>query len=103
MLRRPPRSTLFPYTTLFRSLMRERLAGPDAARGFIVDGFPRTIAQAEVLAGLLKDSGQALDRVIYFEVSEREVLRRLTGRRFWRRCPTLYDPVSCLPLRLGVR
>src|SRR5438034_8056774 len=60
MLRRPPRSTLFPYTTLFRSLMREHLAGPDAARGFIVDGFPRTIAQAEALAGLLKDAGQAL-------------------------------------------
>src|SRR5207249_8759833 len=68
----------------------ERLAGPDAARGFIVDGFPRTIAQAEALAGLLKDAGQALDRVIYFEVSERELLRRLTGRRICRRCQTAY-------------
>src|SRR5438552_8675452 len=62
-------------------LMRERLAKPDAAKGFIVDGFPRTIAQAEALARLLKDAGQALDAVIFFDVSEEELLRRLTGRR----------------------
>src|SRR2546429_6051205 len=83
-------------------LMRERLAGPDAARGFIVDGFPRTIAQAEALAGLLKDAGQALDRVIYFEVSERELLRRLTGRRTCRRCQTAYHLVSPPPRPPGV-
>src|SRR2546425_913391 len=64
------RGALVPDDVII-GLMRERLAGPDAARGFIVDGFPRTIAQAEALAGLLKDAGQALDRVIYFEVSER--------------------------------
>src|SRR2546429_7745231 len=75
-------------------LMRERLAQPDAAAGFIVDGFPRTIAQAEALAGLLKDAGQALDRVIYFEVPEPELVRRLTGRRICRRCQTAYHLVS---------
>jgi len=83
-------------------LMRERLAQPDAAAGFIVDGFPRTIAQAEALAGLLKDAGQALDRVIYFEVPEPELVRRLTGRRICRRCQTAYHLVSAPPKTPGV-
>jgi len=95
------RGALVPDDVII-GLMRERLAGPDAARGFIVDGFPRTIAQAEALAGLLKDAGQALDRVIYFEVSERELLRRLTGRRICRRCQTAYHLVSAPPRTPGV-
>lgn len=83
-------------------LMRERLARPDAARGFIVDGFPRTIAQAEALAQVLKDQGQQLDVVISFEVSEQELLRRLTGRRVCRACQTAYHLVFAPPLRPGV-
>ena len=83
-------------------LMRERLARPDAATGFIVDGFPRTIAQAEALARLLKDAGQSLDGVIFFDVSEQELLRRLTGRRLCRRCQTTYHLVSAPPKRAGV-
>src|SRR2546430_14403396 len=83
-------------------LMRERLAPPDAAAGFTGDGFPRTIAQAEALAGLLKDAGQALDRVIYFEVPEPELMRRLTGRRICRRCQTAYHLVSAPTKTPGV-
>ena len=83
-------------------LMRERLAQPDAAKGFIVDGFPRTIAQAEALARLLKDAGQALDAVIFFDVSEEELLRRLTGRRVCRQCQTTYHLVSAPPQKPGV-
>ncbi len=78
-------------------LMRERLARPDAVTGFIVDGFPRTIAQAEALAGLLKDAGCTLDAVIFFDVSEQELLRRLTGRRVCRRCQSTYHVVSAPP------
>ena len=66
-------------------LIAERLVQPDARRGFILDGFPRTLAQAEGLERLLKDLGQGLDRVIFFSVPEPELLRRLTGRRV---CPT---------------
>lgn len=95
------RGALVPDEVII-DLMRERLARPDAARGFIVDGFPRTIAQAEALASLLKDSGQALDRVIYFEISEPELLRRLTGRRLCRQCQTAYHLVSAPPTRPGV-
>ncbi len=95
------RGALVPDEVII-DLMRERLARPDAARGFIVDGFPRTIAQAEALASLLKDSGQALDRVIYFEISEPELLRRLTGRRICRRCQTVYHLISAPPKRPDV-
>ena len=62
-------------------MLGERLQAPDAAGGFILDGFPRTIAQAEALERVLKDLGQDLERVVFFDVSEPELLRRLTARR----------------------
>jgi adenylate kinase len=80
----------------------ERLRAPDAARGFILDGFPRTIAQAEALARLLKDAGHALDVVLYFDVSEPELLRRLTGRRVCRACGHTFHLTSSPPKRAGV-
>lgn len=83
-------------------LMRERLAKPDAATGFIVDGFPRTIAQAEALAQVLKDMGQQLAAVIFFDVSEPELLRRLTGRRICRQCQATYHLVSAPPKKADV-
>src|SRR5262249_19336208 len=83
-------------------MMGERLAKADAAQGFILDGFPRTIAQAEALAKLLKDLGQTLDTVVYFDVSEPELLRRLTGRRVCRKCGHTYHLVSNPPKRAGV-
>ena len=95
------RGALVPDEVII-DLVRGRLARPDAARGFIVDGFPRTIAQAEALARLVKDAGHTLDRVIYFDVSEPELLRRLTGRRICRRCQTAYHLISAAPKRPGV-
>ena len=83
-------------------LIAERLREPDAASGFILDGFPRTIAQAEALDRLLKDLGQSLDAVVYFDVAEPELLRRLTGRRLCRRCQTAFHVVSAPPRHEGV-
>jgi adenylate kinase len=83
-------------------LMGERLAAADAWKGFILDGFPRTIGQAEALAKLLAGAGQTLERVIFFDVPEPELLRRLTGRRICRRCQTAYHLVSAPPKRPGV-
>jgi adenylate kinase len=83
-------------------LIAERLRQPDAERGFILDGFPRTIGQAEALDRLLKDLGQSLDAVVYFAVAEPELLRRLTGRRLCRRCQTAFHQVSAPPQRDGV-
>ncbi len=82
-------------------LVAERLGEPDAAGGFILDGFPRTVAQAEALERLLEETGQALDAVVYFEVSEPELVRRLTGRRVCRECQAAYHTVSAPPRREG--
>ncbi len=83
-------------------LIAERLRQPDAAGGFILDGFPRTIGQAEALGRLLKDLGQKLDGVVYFQVAEPELLRRLTGRRLCRQCQTAFHMVSAPPRREGI-
>jgi adenylate kinase len=83
-------------------LIAERLRQPDAAGGFILDGFPRTIAQAEALDRLLKELGQKLDRVVYFDVGEPELVRRLTGRRLCRQCQTAFHLVSAPPRRPGI-
>ena len=91
---------LVPDDVIIR-MMAERL-GAAAGRGFILDGFPRTIAQAEALARLLKDLGQTLDTVVYFDVSEPELLRRLTGRRVCRACGHSYHLTSNPPKRAGV-
>ena len=84
---------LVPDGVIIR-MIAERLRRPDALKGFLLDGFPRTIAQAEGLERLLEDLGQPLERVVYFEVSEPELLRRLTGRRVCRACQTAYHVVS---------
>lgn len=83
-------------------LIGERLRELDAKRGFILDGFPRTIPQAEALDRLLKDLEQPLDRVVFFDVSEAELLRRLTGRRVCRTCQTAFHLASAPPRRPGV-
>jgi adenylate kinase len=82
--------------------MKDRLAQPDAARGFILDGFPRTIGQAEALTQLLKELGQELEAVVYFDVAEPELLRRLTGRRVCRQCGASFHLASAPPTRDGV-
>ncbi len=78
-------------------LIAERLAKPDARSGFILDGFPRTIPQAEGLDRLLKDLGQSIDRVIFFDVGEGELLRRLTGRRVCLKCGAAFHLVFAPP------
>ena len=83
-------------------LAPDRLRRSDARKGFLLDGFPRTIAQAEGLERLLKDLGQPLERVVYFDVSEPELLRRLTGRRVCRACQTAFHLVSAPPKTPGV-
>lgn len=77
-------------------LVRERLQRPDCAGGFILDGFPRTVAQAEALEDALREQGRALQAVVYLRVDDQEVVRRISGRRSCERCGAvyhvLYDP-----------
>jgi adenylate kinase len=82
-------------------LVDERLARPDAGGGYVLDGFPRTVAQAEALDALLGRRRQELDRVIFFDVSRHELIRRLTGRRICRKCGTAFHLVSAPPKAAG--
>ena len=95
------RGALVPDDVIIR-MIAERLGQPDAPAGFLLDGFPRTIPQAEALERLLKDLGKPLERVVYFDVSEPELLRRLTGRRVCRNCQTAFHLVSAPPRTPGV-
>ena len=72
---------------LMVEMLRERLAKPDAQKGFILDGFPRTQGQAGALDKLLADIGQTIDAVLVLEVPFEEMVRRLSGRRT---CPTCH-------------
>ena len=68
------------------AMVRDRLAQDDAKGGFLLDGFPRTIAQAYELDAILGDLGTSLDVVLDLEVDNNEVVRRLSGRRLCKRC-----------------
>jgi adenylate kinase len=81
-------------------IIRERLARPDAVRGFILDGFPRTIAQADGLARQLSEMGVSLDAVVQMDIEPEILLRRLTGRRSCRRCGRVFH-VETNPPRPG--
>jgi len=62
------------------SLIRARLAEPDAERGFVLDGFPRNLAQAEGLDAMLVEIGRELDAVLFFDISDEVSVERLSGR-----------------------
>ena len=62
------------------AMVTERLAGDDCASGFVLDGFPRTVTQAEALDRRLAESGTPLEAALSFDVTEEELLRRLAGR-----------------------
>ena len=71
-------------------LVKERLQEADCAKGFMLDGFPRTVAQAEVLDKELEAMGKEIDHVICIEVPNEELIARLTGRRTCKECGAGY-------------
>lgn len=83
-------------------MIRERLAEPDAERGFILDGFPRNGAQAAALDALLAEIGQDIDRAVHIQVAFDELLKRLTGRRTCTQCGALYNVYFSPPRQEGV-
>jgi adenylate kinase len=75
-------------------MIRERLAEPDVADGFILDGFPRNLAQARALDGLLRELGQPLDAVVQMDVEYGELMRRIAGRRTCEACGKVFNVFS---------
>ncbi|MEU0490648.1 adenylate kinase [Nocardiopsis sp. NPDC006139] len=72
------------------AMVKDRLAQDDAAGGFLLDGFPRNVPQAETLKGMLRDLDTRLDVVLELRVDEDEVVRRLSGRRSCPQCGRVY-------------
>lgn len=72
-------------------LIRERLSEDDAQNGYILDGFPRNIAQAEALDSMLAELGQPLQGVVLLDVAFEDLLKRLTGRRTCKDCGAIYN------------
>ena len=83
-------------------MLLERIAQPDAAVGLMLDGFPRTIPQAEALDAALARQGSKIDRVLYIQVPEAELVARLTGRWSCSNCGAIYHMQTKPPKAAGV-
>ena len=83
-------------------IVRERLAEEDAKKGFLLDGFPRTVEQADALNDILSSLGREVDEVINIQVPEEELMNRLTGRRICEVCGTTYHLVFNPPKVEGI-
>jgi|SRR5215831_13023929 len=83
--------------SLVLGMIRERLAERDTRRGFILDGFPRNLAQAHALERLLESLSQPLDAVVQLEVDPRELARRISGRRSCADCGRVFNLLTAAP------
>ena len=83
-------------------IVKERISEDDAKKGFLLDGFPRTIDQAESLSQIMSELDREIDAVINIEVPEEELMNRLTGRRICEKCGTTYHLVFNPPKVDGV-
>jgi adenylate kinase len=79
-------------------IVKQRLAQPDCEKGFILDGFPRTTAQAEALEA----AGVEIDKVLLLEVSDNKIIERLSSRRECSKCGIPYNIVSKRPAKEGI-
>jgi len=83
-------------------IVRERLAKDDCKKGFILDGFPRTVEQADALDGILKELGLKLTRVLNINVPAADLIERATGRRICKQCGATYHVKFNPPKKEGI-
>jgi len=81
-------------------LVRDKLGDPSGAKGFVLDGFPRTVTQAEELGKALQAARRPLDRVVNFQVSREDIIKRLSGRRSCPKCQATFH-VDFAPSKKG--
>lgn len=84
------------------AMVEERVSRPDTAKGFILDGFPRTLAQAQALTEILNHMRRQLTAVLYIRVSDEEIVRRLSGRLICRNCQSPYHLDFKPPAQTGI-
>ena len=84
------------------AMILERIEREDARRGFMLDGFPRTMQQAEALDGALSRQGKQIDRAVYIKVSTDELVSRLAGRWTCPECQSVYHEVNQPPKTAGI-
>jgi adenylate kinase len=87
---------------LVLKLIAERLDQSDAKNGFLLDGFPRSVQQAETLAKMLEARKEQLDKVIALILPDEEVVKRISGRRTCRNCGAMYHLIYDPPLNMGI-
>lgn len=95
------RGQLVPDELVLR-LVTERLQKKDAQDGFILDGFPRNVSQAQALTAGLERAGLKLDKVVAVMLPEEEIVKRISGRRTCRNCGAMYHVVFEPPAKAGV-
>lgn len=82
-------------------MVLERIAAPDCSKGFLLDGFPRTIAQAEALDKALIAENKSIDKAVYVAVPEEELVKRLSARWICRDCQAPFHTISAPPKVAG--
>ena len=92
---------LVPDSTII-GIIKDRLDKDDCENGFVLDGFPRTLAQAEALEDLMKKSGKKLDKVLSFDVPDELIIQRIAGRRVCPKCGASYHIEFNSPKEEGI-
>jgi len=95
------KGALVPDTVVI-GLVKERIQQKDCSKGYMLDGFPRNVSQAEALDSMLQELGQKIDHVVCIEVPNEELVGRLTGRRTCRNCGAGYHVMFDPPKQEGV-
>jgi len=83
-------------------LTRNRIIQPDCSKGFILDGFPRNVVQAEALDAMLEKEKIVLSKVVYFDIAKDQIVARLSGRRSCRKCGAVYHVEFNPPKKEGI-